>query len=181
MVSKRVRFSVLPKQHQQQVEAPVPHRSNLQEPFESAFPILFPGSLAEMRSGGTYERSRPGKLEWKAERAIQAVKDGVRLPTTRPGTRGSGGSGWSEWDHVGPEFQTSGSKDKLGQLRKNMVGIDHLSIWNIFWFRWAQSPWGPWQLQGLPRPSSPCGRVVSGTSRVSRETRQTRGSTVGAP
>lgn len=33
-------------------------------------------------TGGIYERSRPGKLEWKAERAVQAVKDGVRLPTT---------------------------------------------------------------------------------------------------
>ena len=31
--------------------------------------------------GGTYARSRPGKLDWGAERAIQAVKEGVRLQT----------------------------------------------------------------------------------------------------
>ena len=31
--------------------------------------------------GGTHARSRPGKLDWGAERAIQAVKEGVRLQT----------------------------------------------------------------------------------------------------
>ncbi|CAE7317675.1 unnamed protein product [Symbiodinium microadriaticum] len=33
------------------------------------------------KTGGVYERSRPGKADWGAERAVQAVKEGTRLHT----------------------------------------------------------------------------------------------------
>lgn len=33
------------------------------------------------KTGGVYERSRPGKADWGAERAVQAMKEGTRLHT----------------------------------------------------------------------------------------------------
>eukprot|EP00435_Cladocopium_sp_Y103_P024934 s2192_g6.t1 len=69
-------------------------------------------------TGGTYERSRPGKLEWKAERAIQAVKDGVRLPTTTtPAIKPLRARG--EWNFTGE----SGDTPDPGEYRPDYLTI----------------------------------------------------------
>lgn len=56
-------------------------------------------------TGGTYARSRPGKLDWGAERAIQAVKEGVRLQTeTAPAIKPLRARG--EWNFTGEPGDT---------------------------------------------------------------------------
>ncbi|CAE6939121.1 Ankk1 [Symbiodinium natans] len=52
------------------LDNPGPGQSDLRDPMER-----------RPKTGGVYERSRPGKLDWGAERAVQDVKEGVRLHT----------------------------------------------------------------------------------------------------
>lgn len=66
-------------------------------------------------TGGTYQRSRPGKLDWGAERAIQAVQEGVRQQTsTTPAIKPLRARG--EWNFTGEPGDTPDpySMDYLG-------------------------------------------------------------------
>lgn len=95
------------------------------------------GSLVRwrwLRSGGIYERSRPGKLEWKAERAVQAVQDGVRLPTTRPGGEPAGNR-WNCMDvnnghgtKWAPNSKLQEEKRKTTQVQDGQTKIKNMAV-----------------------------------------------------